>query len=43
MGGLVEAVCLQPVDTIKTRLQLDNAGKYRGQNTSSIAWTVFGL
>jgi solute carrier family 25 (mitochondrial citrate transporter), member 1 len=26
----MEAVCLQPMDTIKTRLQLDNANKYRG-------------
>lgn len=30
LGGVAEAVCLQPIDTIKTRLQLDNAGKYRG-------------
>ena len=29
MGGLVEAVCLQPIDTIKTRLQLDHTGQYR--------------
>ncbi|GBG00290.1 mitochondrial succinate-fumarate transporter [Raphidocelis subcapitata] len=30
MGGVVEACCLQPIDVIKTRLQLDTAGKYRG-------------
>ena len=29
-GGLVEACSLQPLDVAKTRLQLDNAGKYRG-------------
>jgi len=26
----MEAVCLQPMDTIKTRLQLDKTGQYRG-------------
>ena len=30
MGGLVEACCLQPIDTIKTRIQLDTAGRYGG-------------
>lgn len=30
LGGLVEAVCLQPIDVIKTRLQLDNSGRYNG-------------
>ena len=30
-GGVVEALCLQPIDVIKTRLQLDNVGKYNGQ------------
>ncbi|KAK9813085.1 hypothetical protein WJX72_008685 [[Myrmecia] bisecta] len=30
MGGVVEATCLQPIDVIKTRLQLDKTGKYRG-------------
>jgi solute carrier family 25 citrate transporter 1 len=30
MGGIAEAVCLQPIDVIKTRLQLDSAGKYTG-------------
>lgn len=29
-GGLVEACCLQPVDVIKTRLQLDRTGQYKG-------------
>lgn len=30
LGGIVEATCLQPIDVIKTRLQLDRAGKYTG-------------
>jgi solute carrier family 25 citrate transporter 1 len=30
MGGVVEACCLQPIDVIKTRLQLDRAGRYHG-------------
>lgn len=30
MGGIAEAVCLQPIDVIKTRLQLDSGGKYKG-------------
>ena len=30
MGGIAEAVCLQPIDVIKTRLQLDNKGRYSG-------------
>lgn len=30
IGGLAEAACLQPIDVIKTRLQLDRAGQYRG-------------
>lgn len=29
-GGVVEACCLQPIDVIKTRLQLDHARQYRG-------------
>ena len=29
-GGLAEACLLQPIDTIKTRLQLDHSGQYRG-------------
>ena len=29
-GGLAEAVLLQPVDTVKTRLQLDKGGAYKG-------------
>lgn len=29
-GGVIEAGCLQPIDTIKTRLQLDKVGKYKG-------------
>ena len=29
-GGIVEALCLQPLDTAKTRIQLDTNGKYRG-------------
>lgn len=30
VGGAVEACFLQPVDVIKTRLQLDKTGAYRG-------------
>ncbi|XP_020087579.1 mitochondrial succinate-fumarate transporter 1 [Ananas comosus] len=30
VGGVVEAACLQPIDVIKTRLQLDRGGAYRG-------------
>ncbi|CAE7357953.1 SFC1, partial [Symbiodinium sp. KB8] len=29
-GGVAEACALQPLDTAKTRLQLDSTGKYRG-------------
>lgn len=30
LGGTMEACCLQPIDTIKTRLQLDAAKQYSG-------------
>ncbi|KAL2901963.1 Mitochondrial succinate-fumarate transporter 1 [Bienertia sinuspersici] len=30
IGGIVEASCLQPIDVIKTRLQLDRVGNYKG-------------
>ncbi|PNW81786.1 hypothetical protein CHLRE_06g260200v5 [Chlamydomonas reinhardtii] len=30
IGGVAEACALQPMDVIKTRLQLDKAGKYKG-------------
>jgi solute carrier family 25 citrate transporter 1 len=30
LGGAVEASCLQPIDVIKTRLQLDRSGNYKG-------------
>jgi len=30
LGGVVEACCLQPIDVIKTRLQLDRVGAYKG-------------
>lgn len=30
LGGIMEACCLQPIDVIKTRLQLDRTGTYRG-------------
>ena len=30
LGGVMEACCLQPIDVVKTRLQLDRAGAYRG-------------
>lgn len=30
LGGIMEACCLQPIDVIKTRLQLDRSGTYKG-------------
>ncbi|KAL6003355.1 hypothetical protein ACLOJK_023578 [Asimina triloba] len=30
LGGIVEACCLQPIDVIKTRLQLDRSNAYKG-------------
>lgn len=30
LGGVAEACCLQPMDVIKTRIQLDTIGKYKG-------------
>lgn len=30
IGGIMEASCLQSIDVIKTRLQLDRSGAYRG-------------
>ncbi|XP_077233019.1 mitochondrial substrate carrier family protein [Tasmannia lanceolata] len=30
IGGIMEACCLQPIDVIKTRLQLDRTGTYKG-------------
>ncbi|XP_038906113.1 mitochondrial succinate-fumarate transporter 1 [Benincasa hispida] len=30
LGGVMEACCLQPIDVIKTRLQLDRSGAYKG-------------
>ena len=30
VGGLTEALFLQPMDVVKTRLQLDRSGRYRG-------------
>ncbi|XP_031377538.1 mitochondrial succinate-fumarate transporter 1 [Punica granatum] len=30
LGGIMEACCLQPIDVIKTRLQLDKTGAYKG-------------
>uniref|UniRef100_A0A0R0KZJ3 Mitochondrial succinate-fumarate transporter 1 n=1 Tax=Glycine max TaxID=3847 RepID=A0A0R0KZJ3_SOYBN len=30
LGGIMEASCLQPIDVIKTRLQLDRSGNYKG-------------
>lgn len=30
VGGLMEALCLQPMDVVKTRLQLDTQRQYRG-------------
>ena len=31
IGGVAEACCLQPMDVIKTRLQLDKAKQYTGE------------
>lgn len=33
----MEACCLQPIDTIKTRLQLDAAKKYSGTGSRLVA------
>ncbi|EEF30833.1 tricarboxylate transport protein, putative [Ricinus communis] len=30
LGGVMEACCLPPIDVIKTRLQLDRTGTYKG-------------
>lgn len=30
LGGVAEACMFQPIDVIKTRIQLDAAGKYKG-------------
>jgi hypothetical protein len=35
LGGLTEACLLQPMDVVKTRLQLDRAGKYTGEQCTS--------
>ena len=37
LGGTVEAIFLQPIDVIKTRLQLDKVGKYKGKPPASSA------
>lgn len=34
IGGTMEACFLQPIDTIKTRLQLDSARRYTGERPS---------
>lgn len=31
IGGVVEAMLLQPIDVMKTRLQLDHSGQYKGE------------
>lgn len=36
MGGVVEACFCQPIDVIKTRLQLDHVNRYSGE--LPIAW-----
>ena len=36
LGGVTEACFLQPMDVIKTRLQLDKAGKYTGACLQSL-------
>lgn len=44
LGGIVEACLLQPVDVIKTRLQLDKSGKYKGMvNAGSTIFKEEGL
>lgn len=35
IGGVVEACMLQPIDVMKTRLQLDHSGQYKGELVSS--------
>ncbi|KAG5552466.1 hypothetical protein RHGRI_010520 [Rhododendron griersonianum] len=40
IGGMVEACCLQPIDVIKTRLQLDRSGSYRGTRARGSSATV---
>lgn len=42
MGGTIEACCLQPIDVIKTRLQLDKAGKYKGQPQAALREAAVG-
>jgi hypothetical protein len=37
MGGTIEACCLQPIDVIKTRLQLDKVAKYKGDPPAAAA------
>jgi hypothetical protein len=44
MGGTIEACCLQPIDVIKTRLQLDKAGKYKGEGGRAVClWVALGF
>jgi hypothetical protein len=40
MGGTIEACCLQPIDVIKTRLQLDKVGKYKGDPAAATTAAV---
>lgn len=35
----MEASCLQPIDTVKTRMQLDKIGKYKSEMRSAIQCT----
>ena len=35
IGGVVEACMLQPIDVMKTRLQLDHSGQYKGEQAGS--------
>eukprot|EP00898_Chlorokybus_atmophyticus_P004508 jgi/Chlat1/5058/Chrsp33S08955 len=37
VGGVIEACCLQPMDVVKTRLQLDRAGRYHGGISGTLA------
>lgn len=44
LGGVVEACCLQPIDVVKTRLQLDRAGQYKGiGHCGTTVWRTEGV
>lgn len=44
LGGFMEALCCQPLDVAKTRLQLDKKGKYKGMvNTIKTVYAEEGF